>query len=268
MKTFDPDKYLQRIKHRQEVTLTETGLRSLHRGQFHTIPFENFDVLLGRPILLDPGSLFDKLVERPRGGYCFELNGLFLQALEYFGFETRILLARVHLSGSPVIGRGHQLSLVTINGRKWLTDVGFGGQNMPEPIPLEINQVCDLGSQILRLVKTEPYGVMLQSFDGELWQNLYSFDMAYAGPGDIKYGNYYTSTHPDSIFTQDRMVSLPTREGRITLHNKTLKILEEGTERLIELADDQTYLEALKLHFDIELDVPYDRLPALPTGAG
>ena len=67
MKTFDPDKYLQRIKHRQEVTLTEAGLRSLLRGQLHTIPFENFDVLLGRPVLLDPGSLFDKLVERPRG---------------------------------------------------------------------------------------------------------------------------------------------------------------------------------------------------------
>ncbi len=267
MKTFDPDKYLQRIKHREDVKLSEAGLRLLHRCQLLTIPFENFDVLLGRPIRLDPGSLCDKLVERPRGGYCFELNGLFLQALEYFGFQTRVLLARVHISGSTVVGRGHQLSLVTINDREWIADVGFGGQNMAEPIPLEIDQVCDLGSQRLRLVRTEPYGVMLQSFDGELWQNLYSFDMAYAGPGDIKYGNYYTSTHPDSIFTQDRMASLPTREGRITLHNRTLKILKEGTEKFIELADDQTYLEALKLHFGIELDVPYERLPVLPADA-
>lgn len=265
MKTFDPDRYLQRIKHRQGVTLTEAGLRSLLRGQLHTIPFENFDVLLGRPILLDPGSLFDKLVERPRGGYCFELNGLFLQALEYFGFEARALLARVHLSGSPIIGRGHQLSLVTINGREWIADVGFGGQNMREPIPLEINQVCNSGSQILRLVKTEPYGVMLQSFDGELWQNLYSFDMAYAGPGDIKYGNYYTSTHPDSIFTQDRIASLPTREGVITLLNKTLKIRQEDSEQLIELPDDPRYFEALKQNFGIELDASYDMLPPLPT---
>ncbi|MGI9535651.1 MAG: arylamine N-acetyltransferase family protein [Desulfocapsaceae bacterium] len=267
MKTFDPHKYLQRIKHREEVKLTEAGLRSLHRRQLLTIPFENFDVLLGRPILLDPGSLFDKLVERSRGGYCFELNGLFLKALEHFGFDTRVLLARVHLSGSTVIGRGHQLSLVTINGREWITDVGFGGQNMCEPIPLEIDQVFNLGSQRLRLVKTEPYGVMLQSFDGEIWQNLYSFDMAYAGPGDIKYGNYYTSTHPDSIFAQNRIASLLTREGSITLYNKTLKILEEGAERFIELPDNQGYLETLKLHFGIELDVPYDRLPALPAVA-
>ena len=263
MKTFDPDKYLQKIRHQQDVKLTEDGLRSLHRCQLFTIPFENFDVLLDRPILLDPGSLFDKLVNRPRGGYCFELNGLFLHALNYFGFEARSLLARVHISGSPVIGRGHQLSLVIINGREWLTDVGFGGQNMREPIPLELDQVCNLGGQRLRLVKAEKYGIMLQSFDGDQWQNLYSFDMEYAGPGDIKYGNYYTSTHPDSIFTQDRMASLPTREGKVTLHNKCLKIQKEDTKRFVELTDDQGYLGALKQYFGIELDVTYDRLPVL-----
>ena len=264
MNKFDPEKYLQRITLQKEVKPTEEGLRALHMHQLSAIPFENFDVLLRRPILLDPISLQDKLVSRPRGGYCFELNGLILMALEYFGFEARALLARVHLSGSPIIGRGHQLSLVTINNREWLTDVGFGSQNMREPIPLEINQIFDLGSQRLRLVKAEHYGAMLQSFDGDLWHNLYSFDMEYAGPGDIKYGNYYTSTHPDSIFTQDRIASLPNGEGGITLQNKTLKIKQEDTEQLIELPDDQRYLEALKHHFGIQLDASYDMLPPLP----
>ena len=264
MKKFDPEKYLQRINLQEQVKPSQEGLRALHMHQLRAIPFENFDVLLGRPILLDPRSLLDKLVSRPRGGYCFELNGLFLRALEYFGFEARALLARVHLSGSQIIGRGHQLSLVTINNKEWLTDVGFGGQNMGEPIPLEINQVFDLGSQRLRLVKAEHFGLMLQSFGGDLWQNLYSFDLEYAGPGDIKYGNYYTSTHPDSIFTQDRIASLPTTEGRITLQNKTLKIRQEDTERVIELPDDRRYLEALKQHFGIELDTSYDMLPPFP----
>lgn len=263
MQRFDPDKYLERINHREEVKLSEEGLRALHHHQFSTIPFENFDVLLKRPILLDPISLSTKLVSRPRGGYCFELNGLFLAALHYFGFEARALLARVHLSGSPVIGRGHQLSLVTINGREWLADVGFGGLNMHHPIPLATEHVSNFGSQTLRLVKADHFGVMLQSLDGEQWQNLYSFDLEYAGPGDIKYGNYYTSTHPDSIFTQDRMASLPSRHGRISLLNKTLKILEQETERFIELPDDQGYLSALKEYFGIELDVSYDMLPAL-----
>lgn len=264
MRQFDLDRYCQRIMHQHEVRTTEDGLRTLHHQQLVCIPFENFDVLLGRPILLDPGSLFDKLVRRPRGGYCFELNGLFLHVLQSSGFEARPLLARVHLSGSSVIGRGHQISLVTIGGREWLTDVGFGGSNMREPIPLEIDRVNHCNGQALRLVRAEPYGTMLQVLTSdEQWLNLYSFDREYAGPGDIKYGNYYTSTHPDSIFTQDRIASLATSRGRVSLNNLSLRIVQDGRERVTELVDDHRYLDSLKTHFGIELDASYDMLPAL-----
>ena len=265
MNQFDPDRYLARISHQNQVKLSEAGLGKLHRSQLFSIPFENFDVLLGRPILLDSGSLVDKLVRSPRGGYCFELNGLYLLALKYFGYEARALLARVHLSGSTVIGRGHQISLVTLNGRQWLTDVGFGGLNMRAPIPLEIDQVNHCDGQQLRLVRAAPYGTMLQVKDtDDKWLNCYSFDMEYVGPGDIKYGNYYTSTHPDSHFTRDRLVSLATRAGRVSLHNLSLRIVKDGKERIIELPDDHRYLDALKAHFGIELDVSYDMLPAPP----
>jgi N-hydroxyarylamine O-acetyltransferase len=268
MQQFDLDRYCQRIKHPHDVRPTDDGLRSLHRQQLSTIPFENFDVLLGRPINLDPGSLFDKLVCRPRGGYCFELNGLFLQALQSFGFEARPLLARVHLSGSSVIGRGHQISLVTIDGREWLTDVGFGGANMREPIPLEIDRLNHCNGQDLRLVRAEPYGTMLQVLTSAgAWLNLYSFDREYVGPGDIKYGNHYTSTHPDSIFTRDRVASLATSLGRVSLNNLSLRLVQDGRERVLELYDDHRYLDSLKTHFGIELDATYDMLPALPAAA-
>ncbi len=263
MKTFDPDIYLKRIKHSGEVQLDEEGLRLLLHHQLFSIPFENFDVLLGRPILLDPASLFDKLVSRPRGGYCFELNGLFLQALQYFGFQVRALLARVHISGSPVVGRGHQVSLVTINERKWLTDVGFGAFNMRAPIPLEIDRVNHFDTQTLRLAEVENYGTMLQVLHKDRWQDLYSFDMEYAGPGDIKFGNYYTSTHPDSIFTGNRIASLQTREGRNSINNNVLRTVTDGKEQIVELADDNRYLEILEKYFGIELDASYDMLPAL-----
>lgn len=264
MHQFDLDRYCQRITHQDDVKTTEDGLRSLHRRQLRTIPFENFDVLLARPIHLDPGSLFAKLVCSPRGGYCFELNGLFLHALQSFGFVARPLLARVHLSGSSVIGRGHQISLVTINGREWLTDVGFGGANMREPIPLELERVTHCNGQDLRLVRVEPYGTMLQVLAGDKkWLNLYSFDREYVGPGDIKYGNYYTSTHPDSIFTQDRVAALATSNGRVALNNLSLRIVQGGREMVTEIDDDHRYLDILKTHFGIELDVSYDMLPAL-----
>ena len=266
MHQFDLDRYCQRIKHQGEVSITEEGLRSLHRQQLFTIPFENFDVLLGRPINLDPGSLCDKLIRRPRGGYCFELNGLFLHALQSFGFAARPLLARVHLSGSSVIGRGHQVSLVTIDDREWLADVGFGGANMREPIPLEIDRLNHCNGQYLRLVKAEPYGTMLQVLTSEeKWLNLYSFDREYVGPGDIKYGNYYTSTHPDSIFTQNRIASMATSQGRVSLNNLSLRLVQDDCERVLEISDDHRYLDSLKTHFGIELDVSYDMLPPLPV---
>lgn len=266
MQQFDLDRYCQKIKHQHQVRTTEEGLRSLHRQQLCNIPFENFDVLLGRPIQLDPGSLFAKLVCRPRGGYCFELNGLFLHVLQSLGFEARPLLARVHLSGSSVIGRGHQISLVTIGGREWLTDVGFGGSNMREPIPLEIDRLNHCNGQDLRLVRADPYGTMLQALAGDgQWLNLYSFDREYVGPGDIKYGNYYTSTHPDSIFTRDRIASLATSQGRVSLNNLSLRIVQDDRERITELGNDHRYLDSLKTHFGIELDASYDMLPALPA---
>ncbi len=262
MKTFEPDNYLKRINHQHEVRLTEEGLTSLHHHQLFSIPFENFDVLLRRPIQLDPISLYNKLVNRPRGGYCFELNGLFFQALKYFGFEARVLLARVHVHGRPM-GRSHQVSLVTINDRKWLTDVGFGAFNMAAPIPLEIGPVKRCNGQTLRLVAAEPFGTMLQTLSGDRWRNLYSIDMEYVGPGDITYGNYYTATHPDSIFTRNRIASLPTPEGRITLLNKKLKLIKNSDEQVSDLPDDHRYLGALKTFFGIELDASYDMLPAL-----
>jgi len=102
---FAPDLYLARLHYAGSVRPTEDRLEVLHRAQAYTIPFENFDILLGRGIALEPAALCDKLVRRARGGYCFELNGLFLLALRAFGFDARALLARVHLTGTPT-GRG------------------------------------------------------------------------------------------------------------------------------------------------------------------
>ena len=261
MNTFDPERYLERIEHHQSVRLSEEGLALLHRQQLFTIPFENFDVLLGRPILLDPASLSAKLIDKPRGGYCFELNGLFLEALRAFGFEAQPLLARVHVSGRPM-GRSHQVSLVTINGKEWLTDVGFGSFNMRAPIPFACDRLNHCDGQTLRLARTQPYGIMLQYQEGEGWKDLYSLDREYVGPGDIIYGNYYTSTHPDSIFTNNRMASLATCEGRVSLLNQTLRVIKHGEEQLSNLPDDDRYLASLRTHFGIELDAPYDQLPA------
>ncbi len=137
---FDRNTYLQRINYSGETTPTSDTLKALHHAQLYNIPFENFDIQLGRGIDLAPGAIFEKLVHQVRGGYCFELNGLFLMALQAFGFDVRPLLGRVHITGTPT-GRGHQIELVTIEGEQWIADVGLGVGTPRAPIPLEMGTV-------------------------------------------------------------------------------------------------------------------------------
>jgi N-hydroxyarylamine O-acetyltransferase len=98
--SFDLDAYLERVKCPAVTRATEEGLEDLQRAQLTTIPFENFDILLGRGVSVAPAAIVAKLVHRARGGYCFELNGLHVMALKALGFDARPILARVHLSGS------------------------------------------------------------------------------------------------------------------------------------------------------------------------
>jgi N-hydroxyarylamine O-acetyltransferase len=113
-------------------------LRALHLGHSTTIPFENLDVLLGRPIRLDLASLQAKLVEARRGGYCFEHNVLFAAVLEALGFPVTRLAARVYMGPpSPARPRTHMLLRVEVGAEPWLADVGFGRDGLLEPVPFD-----------------------------------------------------------------------------------------------------------------------------------
>lgn len=260
---FDLEAYFHRINFRGPIDVSSDTLTRLHHAHFHNIPFENFDILLGRGIDLDPQVVFNKLVLSKRGGYCFELNGLFLQALKTLGFKARALLARVHVTGTPS-GRGHQLELISIDGKDWLADVGFGGNSPRMPIPLELDRPVTKDGQTTRLTDGGRFGTMLQTLvDGE-WKNLYSFDLCYVCPADIAYGNHYTSTSPNTFFTYSRVAMRPLSGGEITLLDRTLKITANGREEVQTLPDSPAYLDAVKTHFGIELDAPYDDLKPLP----
>ncbi len=260
---FDLEAYLHRINFSGAIDVSPDTLASLHNAHFHAIPFENFDILLGRGIDLTPQAVFNKLVLKKRGGYCFELNGLFLQALKALGFKARALLARVHVTGTPS-GRGHQLELISIDGRDWLADVGFGGNSPRMPIPMELDSPVTKDGQTIRLTDGGHFGTMLQALEDGEWKDLYSFDLGYVCPADIAYGNHYTSTSPDTFFTFSRVAGCPLPGGGITLLDRTLKITANGREEVQTLPDSPAYLDALKTNFGIELDALYDDLKPLP----
>ena len=193
---FPFDEYLERIGVPAGRPPTLDRLEELQIAQQQAIPYENFDIHLGRPIDLSRSSLVNKLIRSRRGGYCFELNGLFLAALQASGFECRPLLGRVLLGGEPT-GRGHQLQLVTIDGRDWIVDVGFAA-GPRHPMPFEFDRETVHSGTTLRLIE-HALGTMLQSRTDEGWFDLYSFDLTPVIPSDIAYGNYFTSTNPSSF---------------------------------------------------------------------
>lgn len=256
--TFDQEEYLRIINFDGKVTVDFECLKSIHRAQHISIPFENFDICLGRSINVDPESLVQKLVKNKRGGYCLELNGLFLLAITSFGFEARPLLGRVHITGVPT-GRGHQATLVTIEGKRWLVDLGFGSESPPVPIPLVFDLPLIFEHRTYRLIDSELYGYMLQSKHNEEWKNLYSFDLSHVCRGDIEYGNHYTSTNPNSIFVNSRVAALPVKNGMITLFNNSLKKVINGKEEVVILKDDQ-YLSIIEKEFGIKIDAKFEDL--------
>lgn len=205
-------------------------------------------------------------MRRARGGYCFELNGLFLIALHAIGFEARPLLARVHLVDPPS-GREHQLSLVTLQGRQWIADVGFGSFGFRAPIPLELNHPTVHDGLTFRLTEAEPFGIKLQTLKKGHWINLYSFDLGYVFPADIAVGNHFTATHPSSLFTFARVAALLTPTGRVSLLDRTLRRVTTEGEQVEELVAGQAYLDTLKTHFGIDLNVPHEALRPLPAAA-
>jgi N-hydroxyarylamine O-acetyltransferase len=263
---FAPDAYLERLGLQAAPRLTADGLEALHRAQAYTIPFENFDILLGRGISLDPSDVFAKLVTRGRGGYCFELNGLLHLALTAFGFSARPLLARVHIGGAPT-ARSHLLLLVTLDGREWIADVGFGGPGLRAPIPFALQSTVVQDGQEFRLSESPLFGIMLQTRSNAGWQDLYSFDLGHVVPADIACGNHFTATHPSSFFTFTRVAALPRADGRISLVDRSLIVVCDGVENAQTLDEGEHYLGALKQHFGIDLDAPYAALRPLDAMA-
>lgn len=202
------DTYLARIGLAAELPPTFDTLRAMQRAHVTSIPWENLDVVLGRPILLDIASLEAKLVRGRRGGYCYEHTELFAAALERMGFGVRGLTARVVMGTDRLRPEGHALLRVetaetALDGRVWLCDVGFGGS--PQA-PIELGDGAEVteGGWRFRLTRrTTPAGTkawVLSQHHAGGWLDLHVFTLEPRYPVDYAVANHYTSTHPHSPF--------------------------------------------------------------------
>ena len=256
---FDTSAYLRRLGFDGPIEPLLRDLERIHRAQAYAIPFENFDILLGRAIDIRPAAVFDKLVRRRRGGYCFELNQLLFQALTAFGFEVRFALARVHLRPQPS-GLTHVLLLVRIDDDDWIADVGFGSTGLRAPIRFLTGLVFEQDGLRFRLREAPPFGKMLEIADAAGWRPLYSFEARHVLPVDLELGNLYTSTHPDSFFTWSRVAALPDPRGRTSLLDDQLTIERDGRTVRQTVGPGDEFIATLSRRFGIELDAPYEHI--------
>ncbi|MGF1753541.1 arylamine N-acetyltransferase [Vibrio makurazakiensis] len=268
MNTKDLSAYFSKVGLVDNPSVSVKGLAELHHAQHRKMPFENFDIQLGKGVSVELEDIVQKLVYSERGGYCFELNELMYQVLDTSGFKVTRQLARVHKGPTPT-GRSHQFSLVDLDGELWIVDTGFGSHTPRAPLPLNFDVDIHTDIQTFRFVKDEVFGSMLQIFEkneeGDMhWQNLYSFDFAHVCPGDIHTSNFFVSSYPESFFFKNRIASCPTEHGVAILFNHNLKLITNGVVEELELQEDDSYLAAVKQHFGIELGETVNVLKAIP----
>ncbi|WHZ15703.1 MAG: N-hydroxyarylamine O-acetyltransferase [Nitrospira sp.] len=250
---FDRPAYFTRIGYEGSVDHSAEILRALHLAHVLTVPFENLDIHLGQPISLEPVDLFRKIVVNRRGGYCFELNGLFALLLEDLGFAVTRLAARVLYGAEGVRPRSHQALLVSVGEERWVVDVGFGGNGLREPFLLTIGQEQQQGPDRFRLVTDGRGDYLLQCEIDGAWTDLYSFTLEPNLPVDYTFANYYHSHSPDSLFTQRLICTVPTLKGRTIFTDRWLKIRSDGATRELHVKDQEECRQLLQEHFGLTI---------------
>ena len=197
---LDVDAYLERVGYDGDLTPTVETLHRLHRAHVAAIPFENLDVVLGHGVSLEMEAMQDKLIRRDRGGYCYEHNLLFAALLERIGFTVGRLTARIRIGSDGPRESGHMLLRVEAGGRPWLADVGFGGQRLLGPVPLEDGATSQQGGWTYRLDREGAGTWVLRVWRPDGWFDLYGFTLEPRHHGDYVVYNHFTSTSPDSPF--------------------------------------------------------------------
>lgn len=227
---IDLDAYLSRIGHQGSRSADLATLRSIVAGQATSIPFENLDPFLGRPVELDLPALQSKLVEGRRGGFCFEHNLLLAHALRALGFTVTGLAARVLWNrppGLPPPARGHMLLRVDLDEGPYVVDTGFGG--------LTLTDALRLAPDIEQPTSHEPFRLVLQGDEhrmqagvGGEWRTLYQFGLLEQHQADYEVTSWYLSNHPESHFVTGLIAARPDRGLRYAINGNRFTTHQVG----------------------------------------
>ena len=250
---LDIGKYLNRIEFKGTKEPTIKNLFLLQDTHNKNVPYENLDIMNNIRISLEIPDIYDKIVNRKRGGYCFELNGIFGWLLRSLGYDVNDYFAR-YLRDEPEIPmRRHRVLLVSCENETFLCDVGIGSAVPLLPIKFLLNEPQPQNKDIYRLIFDDFLGYVLEEFRHDEWLPLFSFTTEKQLNKDFLATHWYCETHPDSCFRAMNLVSMRTDTGRKILEDKTFKIFVNENVTVFTVENQDDFNENLKKLFNIEL---------------
>lgn len=249
---IDVGAYLKRIGvDQKEASLSY--LRELQKAHLHSVPFENLDIHYRSKIVLDYKRIFEKVVNRGRGGFCYELNGLFYHLLYHLGFDCHVISARVWSAEKGEFGKpyDHMTIVVELDGDQWLVDVGFG-DGPTSPIKIKTNLVQMDYTRYWRIDTDPDENLILKvSKDTSYYESKYIFTLQERQLIQFMEMCEYHQTSPESPFTQKKLISQFTPNGRVTLTDRALKIFDKGEMTESGIMNEDEFLSKLEQHFKI-----------------
>lgn len=251
--------YLKRINYQKPIKADKETLFQLHQAHLYHVPFEDLNIHYDIPIVLRTNDLYEKVVTNQRGGFCYELNGLFRELLKEIGFKTTLIAASV-IDKNGVIGHQYDHAALIVdlenvpNGsqERWLVDVGFGGDSfvLPKALKLDVVQK-DIHDYYKFEAYNEKQWMLLQSEDGEHFTKQYIFSFEEEELNNFEEQCQLKQIKEDGYFKMNLMCTKATPEGRISIFNNRLTIKDRRGKEFRKIDNEKELFHLLATEFGI-----------------
>ncbi|WP_237274444.1 arylamine N-acetyltransferase family protein [Tenacibaculum ovolyticum] len=245
-------KYLDRINFERTIDVSQECLFQLQKSHLLSVPFENLDIHYGNKINLNINNIYQKVVINKRGGFCYELNGLFYQLLKNLGFNVKLISAQVHIKDNEYSPEYDHLAIIAlIDGEEFLVDVGFGKFSL-EPLKVELDlEILDsFGKFQFSRCKSNFFRIS-EIKKGKLYPS-YIFTTKERELSDFRKRCHFHQTDKHSHFKRRKLISIAETKGRITLTDNQLKISNLGVEKVINFGEE-VFEDKLEKYFNIKI---------------
>jgi len=238
-------------EHSQDIDFINE-LQSKHIAQYS---FNNLAVILGQDLPLDTASLFNKIVERGRGGYCFEHNKLAFTVLSELGFDVRLLLSKVIYNQDVEVARTHRVTLLTLAGEDYIVDTGFGHLGARFPVKIALGLIQEQGDAQYRIIKNEHGDYCYQVLkDGDFF-TLYTFDFHHYTDSDCLLSHFYSHKHPNAAFVNNLVICRKFFNDIKSLRNNEFHQIKDGLTHTTKITSIQQLHQLLTEVYQLDLDI-------------